>query len=117
MTELDVDTASTLAPDMADHEKPYDTRSLEGDSADLDLEVTPSTRNSTRQVDRVLSQNGYGVSHEQNNEKAVEEGQPEKDPYEVGWDDGDNDPLSPRSFSKPRKWLIVFIVAAGSLTV
>ncbi|KAM0252872.1 hypothetical protein ACHAQJ_007502 [Trichoderma viride] len=119
MTELDVDTASTIAPDMADHEKPYDgRRSLEGDDgADLDLEMTPSTRNSTRQVDRVVSQNGYGVSDEHNNEKALEAGQLDKDPYEVGWDDGDNDPLNPRSFSKARKWLIVLIVASGSLTV
>lgn len=70
-----------------------------------------------RQVGRVVSQNGYGVSHEQDNEKALGAGQPEKDPYEVGWDGGDDDPLNPRSFHKARKWLIVFIVAAGSLTV
>ncbi|RFU74475.1 major facilitator superfamily transporter [Trichoderma arundinaceum] len=105
---------------MADHEKPYEypVEGGEGsDGADLELEMTPSARSSMRQVDRIRSQNGYGVSDDQRNDKAVEEGQPEKDPYEVGWDNGDNDPLCPRSFSKARKWLIVFIVAGGSLTV
>ncbi|TVY78381.1 Efflux pump atB [Lachnellula suecica] len=34
----------------------------------------------------------------------------------VEWD-GDSDPLNPRSFSLVRKWLYVFIVAAGSLLV
>lgn len=117
MTDLDVDTASTLGSNVADREKAYDTPSPEGDDAGLDLQNTRSNRESMRQVGRVVSQNGYGVSHELNNEKALEAGQPEKDPYEVGWDGGDADPLNPRSFNKARKWLIVFIVAAGSLTV
>ncbi|KAL7792000.1 major facilitator superfamily domain-containing protein [Trichoderma ceciliae] len=122
MTELDVETASTLAPDMTDQEKPYDNPSSGGDGddgADLDLEITASARSSARQMDRTRSQNGYGVSDEQRtyDENAVEAGQPDKDPYEVGWDDGDNDPLCPRGFSKARKWMVVFIVAAGSLTV
>lgn len=120
MTELDVDTASTLGSNMADREKAYDAPpSPEADDdAGLDLQNTRSNRESMKEVGRVVSQNGYGVSHEQNrDEKALEAGQPEKDPYEVGWDGGDADPWHPRSFTKARKWLIVFIVAAGSLTV
>lgn len=117
MTEHDVDTASTLASDMADHEKPYEAAGDGDDGSDLDLETTMSGRASMREVDRIRSQNGYGVEDEQRDENAAEAGQPEKDPYEVGWEDGDNDPLCPRSFSKARKWLIVAIVAAGSLTV
>ncbi|KAL6820454.1 major facilitator superfamily domain-containing protein [Trichoderma sp. SZMC 28015] len=117
----DGDTASTLAPDMADREKgekPYENPSLGEDADDLRLEMTPSTGSSTREdLDRTRSQNGYGVSDEQRGEKALEAGQPQTDPYEVGWDDGDNDPLCPRSFNKARKWLIVLICACGSLTV
>ncbi|KAK4063180.1 MFS permease [Trichoderma simmonsii] len=118
----DGDTASTLAPDMADREKgekPYENPSLGEDADDLRLEMTPSTGSSTREdLDRTRSQNGYGVSDEQQRgDKALEAGQPETDPYEVGWDDGDNDPLCPRSFNKARKWLIVLICACGSLTV
>lgn len=117
----DGDTASTLALDMADREKgekPYENPSLGEDADDLRLEMTPSTGSSVREdLDRTRSQNGYGVSDEQRGEKALEAGQPETDPYEVGWDDGDNDPLCPRSFNKARKWLIVLICACGSLTV
>ncbi|KAK4077092.1 uncharacterized protein Triagg1_4059 [Trichoderma aggressivum f. europaeum] len=121
MTAPDGDTASTLAPDMADREngeKPYENPSLGGDADDLRLEMTPSTGSSVRRdLDRTRSQNGYGVSDEQRGDKALEAGQPETDPYEVGWDDGDNDPSCPRSFNKARKWLIVLICACGSLTV
>ncbi|UKZ50174.1 hypothetical protein TrVGV298_004430 [Trichoderma virens] len=121
MAAADVDTASTLAPDMADREKgdkAYENPGLGDDADDLQLDMTPSSRSSNRELDRTRSQNGYGVSDEQRGEKAaLEAGQPEKDPYEVGWDDGDNDPLCPRSFNKARKWLIVLICACGSLTV
>jgi hypothetical protein len=49
----------------------------------------------------------------------VESGEaaPEKDPYEVRWEDGDNDPLNPRSRSMAKKWLVVLIVSASSLCV
>ncbi|KAI0386742.1 major facilitator superfamily domain-containing protein [Hypomontagnella monticulosa] len=35
----------------------------------------------------------------------------------VGWDGGDDDPLSPRSLGKIRKWIIVIVVSASSLCV
>ncbi|KAL6892811.1 MFS general substrate transporter [Trichoderma longibrachiatum] len=84
--------------------------------------MTPlsTTRSSTREdLGRTRSQNGYGVEDERDNDAAGAEAgaRPDKDPYEVGWDGGDNDPLCPRSFSKPRKWLIVLICAVGSFTV
>jgi len=43
--------------------------------------------------------------------------QDETDPFEVGWDGGDDDPLCPRSTSLGRKWLMVFITSLGSLCV
>ncbi|EGR47235.1 uncharacterized protein TRIREDRAFT_64758 [Trichoderma reesei QM6a] len=83
--------------------------------------MTPlSTRSSTREdLGRTRSQNGYGVEDERDGDDAAAEAgaQPEKDPFEVGWDGGDNDPLCPRSFSKARKWMIVLICAVGSFTV
>ena len=41
----------------------------------------------------------------------------EKDPFEVGWDGGDQDPLCPRSMAEGRKWMIVLITCFGSLCV
>lgn len=39
------------------------------------------------------------------------------DPFEVGWDGGDDDPMNPRSMPKWRKWVIVGITSFGSLCV
>ncbi|CAH0046726.1 unnamed protein product [Clonostachys solani] len=36
---------------------------------------------------------------------------------QVGWDGGDDDPLCPRSFSKPKKWMIVAIVSMACFCV
>lgn len=33
----------------------------------------------------------------------------------VGWDDGDNDPLNPRSFPALRKWWYVAVVSISSM--
>lgn len=41
--------------------------------------------------------------------------EPVKDPYEVGWDGGDNDPMCPRSMGTARKWMIVIITSIGSM--
>ena len=41
----------------------------------------------------------------------------DKDPYEVGWEGGDSDPLNPRSFKILRKWVIVFVVCFCSFCV
>ncbi|KAK3292757.1 major facilitator superfamily domain-containing protein [Chaetomium fimeti] len=39
------------------------------------------------------------------------------DPFEVGWDGGDSDPMCPRSFPTWRKWLIIAITSVGSFCV
>jgi hypothetical protein len=83
----------------------------------------PSRRSSVANtIGRVRSQNGYGVSDDHDDthrEKGAGQSQPatEKDPFEVGWDGGDDDPLCPRSFSKIRKWVIVTVVCSASLCV
>ncbi|KAF4210927.1 hypothetical protein CNMCM5878_003425 [Aspergillus fumigatiaffinis] len=41
----------------------------------------------------------------------------EDDPYEVRWDDGDNDSMNPRSMDTLRKWVTVLILSASSLCV
>lgn len=72
-------------------------------------------------LDRTRSQNGYGIDNEQpaqpGNKDAAAGGAKEEDPFEVGWDGGDKDPMCPRSFGKARKWLITFILCFGSFTV
>ncbi|KAF4966071.1 hypothetical protein FSARC_6197 [Fusarium sarcochroum] len=63
---------------------------------------------------RSQSQNGYSCDPPQNEpfDDVLE-----KDPFEVGWENGDNDPLCPRSYNKTRKWIIVFIVSFASFCV
>lgn len=77
-----------------------------------------SASSGSRSLARTRSQNGYGVADETDELDDIEAaaireqtGQAEKDPFEVGWDGGDSDPLCPRSFSKARKWIITMIVA------
>lgn len=84
----------------------------------------PSSRASSaskRTIGRIRSQNGYGISDEtdeKNNSPGDDQnGTPEKDPFEVGWDGGDNDPMCPRSFKKSRKWMITLIVSCCSFCV
>lgn len=87
------------------------------------LSATTSRRSSTaRDVTRTVSQNGYGVSDEavagrSTDDEEAQTAVPEKDPFEVGWDNGDNDPLCPRSFTNAKKWLIVIIVSGASFCV
>ena len=76
---------------------------------------------SLRSISRSRSNNGYGCDANDEDEESgdVEEGevQVEKDPYEVRWEGGDNDPLNPRSMRLGRKWIVVVIVSASSLCV
>lgn len=76
------------------------------------------SRRSSRTLSRTRSQNGYGVSDACSDQGDPEAAPPlEKDPYEVGWENGDADPWSPRSRLPVRKWIIVFIVSMGSFCV
>jgi hypothetical protein len=75
---------------------------------------------SRRTLSRTRSNNGYGCDEDDNSREDLEisgDGVVEKDPFEVHWEDGDNDPLNPRSMSFARKWLVVIIVSASSLCV
>ena len=87
-----------------------------------------AARNETRSIrslTRIRSNNGYGC--DEGDESTEEEGSSgdveaggvpeEKDPFEVHWEGGDNDPLNPRSMTMARKWLIVIIVSLSSLCV
>lgn len=72
---------------------------------------------SLRSISRTRSNNGYGCDEGSEGDGQVESGAVEKDPYEVHWDGGENDPLNPRSLGKARKWSIVLIVSMCSLCV
>ncbi|KAH8803030.1 major facilitator superfamily domain-containing protein [Xylogone sp. PMI_703] len=79
------------------------------------------TPTSLQIVNRTCSNNGYGCDEYdyEGTGLGVERArsQPEKDPYEVKWDGGDNDPMNPRNMPLMRKWIVVLIVSASSLCV
>ncbi|KAH8816073.1 major facilitator superfamily domain-containing protein [Xylogone sp. PMI_703] len=89
-------------------------------SANLDESRTVSRSrtggSSIRSISRARSNNGYGVSDpvDSSEEEAVE---PEGDPFEVRWDNGEQDPMNPRSMAHARKWLVVLIISSSSLCV
>jgi hypothetical protein len=77
---------------------------------------------STQSLHRSRSNNGYGCDEPEDGADAAVNNmgdgrQSEKDPFEVGWEGGESDPMNPRSMSNARKWLIVLIVSASSLCV
>jgi hypothetical protein len=66
-------------------------------------------------------EDGYSCNHEQSAEAGDEdddetEESREQKRWEVNWD-GENDPMSPRSMNKARKWAIVIIMASSALCV
>jgi hypothetical protein len=71
-------------------------------------------------IGRVRSNNGHGCAdlgdRTDSSDAAAQDIATEKSPFEVNWDN-DQDPLCPRSMSRLHKWIIVVIVAAGSLCV
>ncbi|KAI5864176.1 MFS general substrate transporter [Durotheca rogersii] len=72
-------------------------------------------------IARTRSNNGHGVADLEEDPSADDTLAPnrpdgEKDPFEVAWD-GDDDPLCPRSMSKPRRWMAVIVVGMGSFCV
>ncbi|CAM1501923.1 Fc.00g039070.m01.CDS01 [Cosmosporella sp. VM-42] len=78
--------------------------------------LSHSRRSSTSgTIARALSQNGYSCDPEESDEPPDPE--PEKDPFEVGFDHGDADPWCPRRFNKLKKWTIVIIVSMASFCV
>jgi hypothetical protein len=111
MDEKDVETTSThLSTD-------------DGGDAGFEPIRPPASQNASRRTSVSLSQsrsnNGYGIDGGAGIEGVgdLQTTRLDKDPFEVGWDNGDSDPLCPRSMSKARKWLIVSIVSAASVCV
>lgn len=83
-----------------------------------------SRASSLRAISRTRSHNGYGCddideqTQEQHGNDVEKNGAAaQKDPYEVGWENGESDPANPRSMTHARKWLVVLIVSASSLCV
>ena len=63
--------------------------------------------------------NGYGCTtfhDDEDHSQDAEKGHNPNNQFEVRFS-GDSDPMNPRSFSKIRKWIIVFIVSASSTCV
>ncbi|KAI2639053.1 major facilitator superfamily transporter [Hypomontagnella submonticulosa] len=69
--------------------------------------MTNGIRLPSRNVDSVLGDSTAGDSCSETPHES----------FIVGWDGGDDDPLSPRSLGKARKWIIVIVVSAASLCV
>ncbi|KAH6678831.1 major facilitator superfamily transporter [Plectosphaerella plurivora] len=79
----------------------------------------------SRTISRTRSQNGYSCDDYpgDNSDEDTAAGSPgaqtpeDKDPFEVGFDGGNADPMCPRSMGTGRKWLIVSIVSGASFCV
>jgi hypothetical protein len=81
---------------------------------------TPVSRaSSIYSMSRQRSHNYWSCDENINDvgEEDGERGEEEKDPFEVGWENGERDPMNPRSKSKITKWAIVLICSVSSLCV
>lgn len=82
---------------------------------------TPASRaSSMHSMARQRSHNYWSCDENIENDGGGEDqerGEEEKDPFEVGWEDGERDPLNPRSKGKTAKWAIVLICSLASLCV
>ena len=90
--------------------RPQDSRTARTTSA-------PGSRaTSIHSIQRIRSQTGYGCDDDARSSDD-ERGSDDKDAFEVGWDDGENDAMNPRSKSKAAKWAIVLICSLASFCV
>lgn len=85
-------------------------RTTNGFGVDDDVESDTTGRS-------IIAPYNHPAAEEATADEVEHGGQPERDPFEVGWDGGDADPMCPRSMPLWRKWLIVFITSVGSFTV
>lgn len=110
-------------------EERVDHREKEESSAYLaSIRSQPNTRHPSHSRSQTLrsvrsygGEDGYSCNHERNGEEGGEgeaetEESRERKRWEVRWD-GENDPMSPRSISTGRRWVIVLILASSSLCV
>ncbi|KAL0941841.1 major facilitator superfamily transporter [Colletotrichum truncatum] len=112
MTDVEKAESRSTNPD-------YDDATIAEDSGFEPIRTGAAPTRSLRQsrsLSRTRSQNGYSVDDYQPSDDSPQR-EPEKDPFEVGFDGGDQDPLCPRSMGKARKWLIVSIVSCASFCV
>ena len=81
----------------------------------------PASRaSSTHSLGRQRSHNYWSCDENIENDgedEDIERGGEEKNPFEVTWEDGERDPMNPRSKSKPAKWAIVLICSLASFCV
>jgi hypothetical protein len=85
--------------------------------------IRPSS-SGARSLSRARSNNGYGVDeeyHHSNDGADTAAGASDepaaKDEFEIGWDNGFDDPACPRSFPILKKWLITLIVSQCAFCV
>ncbi|KAI5464641.1 major facilitator superfamily domain-containing protein [Mariannaea sp. PMI_226] len=113
--DTDIEKASTQSGDFPDEPGNFFSPIISDARRPSAAGSRPST---SETLSRARSQNGYGCDDPSGGSKdEMQVPEPEKDPFEVGWDNGDEDPLCPRSFNKGRKWLIVTIVSMASFCV
>jgi len=116
----DVEREAHRSPAQEDGQRFESIQPTGSRGADLGRPRSSASSATRSQIARIRSQNGYGISDEadDHNESPTEEnGVSEKDPFEVGWDGGDSDPMCPRSFTTARKWMITLIVSFCSFCV
>jgi hypothetical protein len=89
------------------------------DSRSRDTRSKPASRaSSTHSISRTRSHNYFSCDeHDDTDVGDAEQGAAGKDPFEVGWENGEKDPLNPRSKRKIAKWAIVLICSLASLCV
>ena len=73
-------------------------------------------------ISRTRSNNGYGCDEGTEDNVVPRVGDDlethavaVKDPFEVHWDGGDNDPMNPRSLSMARKWVVVAVLPRSAM--
>jgi hypothetical protein len=114
---------------MADNEKAKDLESsmdnsgVTSDSLEKEWAARskPDSRaSSTHSITRQRSHNYWSCDENIENDGADEDqerGEEEKDPFEVGWENGERDPMNPRSKRRTAKWAIVLICSLASFCV
>ena len=122
--EKDLDFSSAENPSDAEPRfEPIRTAKSRRQSRDTSR-ARPLSRSSSG-LQRERSNNGYGCDGGDDDDadaagledaSRTTEDEP-GDPFLVGWDGGDNDPLNPRSMPTWRKWIIIGITAFGSFCV
>jgi hypothetical protein len=78
----------------------------------------PASRaSSIYSMSRQRSHNYWSCDENIEGDEDQERGMEGKDPFEVGWENGDKDPMNPRSKGKTAKWAIVLICSLASFCV